>query len=438
MFPGKPGGSLRRICAAAALCGAVLASMPVAAQPAQDKRGHELELRQVTDQQQRTEAELARLRSEIAGLKGDRTRLNADLLKTAATVRAAEDRVAESQGRLETIAASEAALRRSLEARRGIITEVLAALQRMGRKPPPAVVVRPDDMLETIRAAILLGYVLPEIRSEAENLVVDLNELVRLREAAQSERQQLAVERDGIAGERARLAALVEARQTQIETSEAALGDERKRLEALVRQAQTLKELIARAESDAASLRRTEEQARRTPAAATSATELASLTANAFRDPARLQPRIALQDARGMLALPANGPISRTFGAPDGFGGHERGVTIAARADSLVTSPSDGWIIFAGPYRSYGRVLIINAGNGYNFVLTGLQHTSVEIGQFVLAGEPVGAMGAASAEVKGTEAAPGALSLYVELRKDGQPIDPSPWWAKTLSEKARG
>ena len=437
MVAGRSTALLSAMVAGALVC-ALPAAGPALAQPAQDKREREQELRQVTDQQQRTEAELARLRSEIAGLKGDRARLNADLLKTAASVRAAEERVLDSQARLDAATASEDALRRSLDSRRGIITEVLAALQRMGRKPPPAVIVRPEDMLEAIRAAILLGYVLPEIRSEAENLVVDLNELVRLREAARSERQRLAAERDTIAGERTRLAALVEARQSQIETSESALADERKRLEALVRQAQTLKDLIGRAESDAATIRRAEEQARRTPAAASSAAELAVATANAFRDPARLQPRIALQDARGMLALPVNGAISRSFGAPDGFGGHERGISIAARSESVVTAPSDGWIMFAGPYRSFGRVLIINAGNGYNFVLTGLQHTSVEIGQFVLAGEPVGAMGAAPTGAKGTEAAPSPMTLYVELRKDGQPIDPSPWWAKALSEKARG
>ena len=125
-------------------------------------------------------------------------------------------------------------------------------------------------------------------------------------------------------------------------------------------------------------------------------------------------------------------------GGSDGFGGTERGITIAAQAGNIVTSPSDGWVLFAGPYRSYGRVLIINAGNGYNFVLTGLRDTSVEIGQFVLAGEPVGTMGTAQPDARIPEAVAGQPMLYVELRKDNQPIDPSPWWAKNLSEKARG
>lgn len=428
--PSRPVGP-RRVLAAlvfAATTGIAAGQAPPATGP-QD-------LKAATEQVQKSEAELARLRSEIAGLKGDRARLNAELLKSTDAVQKAETRVSDSQARLSDISASEAALRRSLEARRETTAEVLATLQRMGRKPPPAVIVRPEDMLEAIRSAILLGYVLPEIRAEAETLVADLSALVRLREAAAAERSRLALERDTIAGERTRLFALIEARQAQIATSEQALQEERQRLDGFARQAQSLKELIARTETDAASLKRAEDQAAKVPVPAKNAQELAALTASAFKDPARLQPRIAFTDARGLLALPTNGPIVKAFGSPDGFGGTERGITIAAAPGNVVTAPADGWILYAGAYRSYGRVLIINAGNGYNFVLTGLRETSVEIGQFVLAGEPLGTMASGSGEAAG--GAPASPALYVELRKDNQPIDPGPWWAKNSNEKARG
>lgn len=397
------------------------------------------DLRGVIDQLQRSEAEQSRLKSEVAGLKGDRAKLNTELIKTGDSLRKAEQRLADAEGRLEDVTASEAALRRSLEVRRGLITEVLATLQRMGRKPPPAVIVRPEDMLEAIRSAIVLGHVLPEIRAEAEALANDLAELIRLKAAASDERRKLKDERDRIEGERARLAALVEARQGQIETSERALNAERQRVEDFSRQAQSLKDLIARTEAELAAGQRGADQARKTPAPASPGQDMAALASTAFKDPARLAPKIALSDARGLLNLPTNGPIIRAFGASDGSGGTERGITISARPGNIVTAPSDGWIMFSAPYRSYGRVLIINAGNGYNFVLTGLQTTSVEIGQFVLAGEPLGTMGSVPAgNVTAAEVQTGQSLLYVELRKDNQPIDPSPWWAKTLSEKARG
>ncbi|HRK24273.1 MAG TPA: peptidoglycan DD-metalloendopeptidase family protein [Beijerinckiaceae bacterium] len=397
------------------------------------------ELRQVLEKIQRSEAEQSRLRSEITGLKGDRAQLNKDLLASTVAVREAEVRIGEAQARLNEVTASEQALKQSLEARRGVITEVLATLQRMGRRSPPAVLVRPEDMLEAIRSAILLGHVVPDIKAEAEQLAADLSELVRLRRAAAAERQRLQGERDRIEAERTRLAGLIDARQSQIESSEKALGDERGRLDGMARQAQTLKDLIARLEQDAASMQRVQEQAKKAPSPAQSQEDATRLAALAFRDPARLAPKIAFQDARGLLALPTNGPVIKVFGAADGFGGSERGITIAAQPGHVVTAPSDGWILFAGPYRSYGRILIINAGNGYNFVLTGLQSTSVEPGQFVLAGEPVGMMGSPALEAARTgDGQPATSHLYVELRKDNQPIDPTPWWAKATNEKARG
>ena len=123
-------------------------SLPLQAQDgASPPAGRAGELREVTDKIKRGEAELARLRSEITGLKGDRAKLNSELIRTAEAVRQAEERVSQSQGRLSEISASERALRGSLEARRATLAEVLAVLQRMGRKPPPAVIVRPEDMI---------------------------------------------------------------------------------------------------------------------------------------------------------------------------------------------------------------------------------------------------------------------------------------------------
>jgi septal ring factor EnvC (AmiA/AmiB activator) len=106
-----------------------------------------------------------------------------------------------------------------------------------------------------------------------------------------------------------------------------------------------------------------------------------------------------------------------------------------------VASPSDGWVAFSGPYRTYGQLLIINAGGGYYVVLAGMERINVEVGQFVLAGEPVATMGDGSARTAlATVSALGASQpiLYVEFRKDGTAIDPGPWWAKAELEKVRG
>jgi len=129
------------------------------------------------------------------------------------------------------------------------------------------------------------------------------------------------------------------------------------------------------------------------------------------------------------------------------MGGSEKGVSIATRAGAQVTAPSDGWVVYAAPYRSYGQLLILNVGGGYHVVLAGMERITVDLGQFVLAGEPVAVMGngtqVASSSAAGSSSVTGASQpvLYIEFRKDGTPVDSGPWWTgwtATENEKVRG
>jgi septal ring factor EnvC (AmiA/AmiB activator) len=119
-------------------------------------------------------------------------------------------------------------------------------------------------------------------------------------------------------------------------------------------------------------------------------------------------------------------------------GGAEKGISIAVRAAAQVTAPCDGWVVYAAPFRNYGQVLILNAGGGYHVVLAGMDRISVNVGQFVLTGEPVAVMGSGSQGTATPASGSDRPVLYVEFRKDGTPIDPSPWWATGKGEKVRG
>jgi murein hydrolase activator len=127
------------------------------------------------------------------------------------------------------------------------------------------------------------------------------------------------------------------------------------------------------------------------------------------------------------------------YGEADGLGGRAQGLSIAARPSAPVVSPADGWVVYAGPFRSYGELLIINAGDGYHVVLAGMSAIHASLGQFVLAGEPVAEMGATRlaslGEIEHSSAQP---VLYVEFRKDGNAIDPGPWWDRHSDEEVRG
>ncbi|MBB3020440.1 septal ring factor EnvC (AmiA/AmiB activator) [Microvirga lupini] len=428
----------------AANLGSAWAQQPAPAAPAVSAESAEEKARREQDLKVLEEAITAnadarrRLEEEIQSIKADRAKLNAALIGTAERVRGTEDRIRGLEQRLQTLTSSEAAIRRSLQSRRGVIIEVFAALQRMGRRPPPAVLVRPEDMLEAVRASIMLGAVLPELRVEAEILATDLTELVRLKEAITADRTTLNGELTALTREQERLAALMEARQGRIAEVERDAGAEQRKAEELARQAGTLKELIDRMEAEIAGAQRAADEARKAAEAQERQTreKFAQL---AFRDPARLAPKIPFAEARGLLPRPVGGETTLEFGASDGYGGTTRGISITTRQNATVVSPADGWVAFAGPFRSYGRLLIINAGGGYYILLAGMDQINVDVGQFVLAGEPVATMGEAPLmSLIGAAIEKNNPVLYVEFRKDGGSIDPSPWWAKSQSEKVRG
>ena len=421
--------------------------------------------------------EQRRLSYEIDNLSGEAQGLRQALIDVARKVRDAEDRLATEQGRLDALNRQQAALRRSLQSRERVMAEVLAAMQRIGRKPPPALLVSPEDVLSAMRAAILLGAVLPDMRDEAMILVADLRTLAEFQRQAQLATDQVRRERDTITAERNRMSELIEARQTQIAASRAELEKEKTRIGALTRDARSLRDLIARTESDIVGNARAVEIARRAPAPAKATTNTASLRPDAGREAPRLQPRQPFAERRGQVALPVSGTILKPFGQPDGLGGTERGITIASNPGAVVVAPGDGWVHFAGAYRGYGQLVILNTGGGFHLVLAGMDRLSVEIGQFVLAGEPIGLMAAGAREIvneagqspipasnsgttalvpsgaapsgagpSGASSSGGAQSalggarpaLYVEFRKDGSPVDPSPWWSPQSAEKARG
>ncbi len=409
------------------------AAAPAFAQtPARDPKAIQSELRAVEERRRALE-------TEAEAIRMDRTRLNAALIETGAKMRQAQLRMTEIEKRLDLATGSEEAIRVSLESRRAVLAEVLAVLQRMRRGMPPALLASPEDALQSVRTAMMLGAVLPELRSEAQALAGDLNELVELRKNIAQEKERLAAEAAAFARDNEKLQSLVVARQGALKDNEQKLAEQRQRLSELALQSPDVRDLISRSESEIAGSSRAAEEAKAADAArARAGTRTAALP---FGDPARLAPKIAFADAKGLLPLPVSGKIVKTFGASDGLGGTEKGLSLATRPGVPVAAPSDGWVAFSGPYRTYGQLLILNAGGGYYVVLAGMERITVEVGQFVLAGEPVATMGDGSARTAlATALALGAGQpiLYVEFRKDGAAIDPGPWWAKAELEKVRG
>jgi septal ring factor EnvC (AmiA/AmiB activator) len=433
----RPSVGLRLLFAALLASAAVGPATSQTQKPSLDEiRKHDQELEAIHAEQKKALDSQKKLQDESAALSEDRRQLNQALIDSAAGIRAAEGRISAAEGRLAQLAETEASIRKSLDSRRDVIAEILATLQRMGRRPPPAMLVRPEDALESLRAAMLLGAVVPEMRSEAQSLAGELSDLMRIRGEAAAERDGLSRNLLALSIEQNRMALLVDERQKRQSEIEKQLDSERQHAVALSKQADSLKDLIAKLQRGLDSASRAERAAQEGRALGDTRADLSAL-----KDPGRLGPAIAFASAKGLLPVPVNGVKSRDFGAPDGNGGAERGISIATRPGAQVTAPCDGWVVYAAPYRSYGKLLILNAGGGYHVVLAGMERISVDIGQFVLTGEPVAAMGSgpqvASAMVTGASGASQPV-LYIEFRKDGSPVDPNPWWAPPDSEKVRG
>ena len=264
---------------------------------------------------------------------------------------------------------------------------MLAALQRIGRHPPPALMVRPEDALQSVRTAIMLGAVLPEMRVQAEALAADLADLLRIRKEIADEKDRLVRDVAALTEDRQRITLLIQERQKKQAETEKVLEAERQKSLVLARQVDNLKDLIGKVEQGLDSAGRAARSAERAAEAKDNRIDLAALN-----DPGRLTPAVAFAAARGRLPLPVNGTRIREFGVPDGLGGTEKGISIATRPGAQVTAPCDGWVVYAGPFRNYGQVLILNAGGGYHVVLAGMDRISVDVGQFVLTGEPVAVM----------------------------------------------
>lgn len=381
------------------------------------------------------------------------------LISTAAKVQAREAEVSASETRLDELATSEKELLAQLETRRARIAGLLGALARLDRNPPPALAVKPDDAIGAVRGAILMGKAVPELRADAEALRSRLDALLALRDSMLKERETLSQATASLERDRAELERLLASKLARQKKLNAAAETEEARASRLSREATDLTDLIDRLENQAQSRLPQSRPAPKPvrpvepptppsrPAEGNAAsTEMALLTPPA--QPAVLPSSRHFSEAKGLLRLPATGLLLSGFGEPDGAGGHREGMTIATRPGAQVVAPFDGKIVYAGPFRRYGQLLILSVGEGYHVLLAGMAGIDGVVGQTVLAGEPVGQMGSedetksqsSSAQIGKTgqkTATDGRPSLYIEFRKDSDPIDPRPWLMMS-DKKARG
>ncbi|MEE8632870.1 MAG: peptidoglycan DD-metalloendopeptidase family protein [Methyloceanibacter sp.] len=392
------------------------------------------------------------LTKDLVVLAEERARLNSKLIEAGESVQASEAKLSETEAKLAELTDQVDVIQSSITERKVAIVKMLSAMQRIGRTPPPAIVTRRDDALGVVRGAMLLADVYPELKYQADNLSKELEGLVTIEDAIRARRDEQKNETDQLAGERGRLDRLLAEKKAKHAQSEVELVQVKQSTEQLAGEVTSLNELIERlgvqiakaevAQYDAeiaaekALRQRLRQEVMATPANE-NVTELKpESTKLAFASPSRLKPAIPFGQAKGTLRLPAQGRQMMAFGDTGADGTTLKGISLKTREEARITAPADGWVVYAGPFRSYGQLLIINAGGGYHLLIAGMSRIDVSLGQFVLAGEPIAVMGSPAApSFSGDENS--SPVLYVEFRKDGKPVDPGPWWAEA-SEKVQG
>jgi septal ring factor EnvC (AmiA/AmiB activator) len=361
------------------------------------------------NQLQQVEQALERDRARIEALQQQRAKLAQEIAALQDRMVAAAKRAQELEAGLDEIAGTLATLEESLDTKEAELTgrrkqldASLAALGWLALQPPAALLIGAERPLDRLRGALLLGSAVPALKTRMSDLRTSLAELERLKQEIAQRKAAMETESTSLAGENRDIAKMVEARQALASKTGAEQAATAKRVEKLAAEAQDLRDLLARLASLTAPAK--------SDSASPDETQLAALPGPTSRRP--------FPDPPAAIALPAAGTVLAGFGDPLETGGQSQGVTFRTRSEAQVVAPFDGQVVFKGPFRGYGAILIIEHAGGYHSLLAGLGRIDVTLGQWVKEGEPVGQMG---------PVANGGPKLYVELRRGGQPIDPAPW-----------
>ncbi|HUA55391.1 MAG TPA: peptidoglycan DD-metalloendopeptidase family protein [Candidatus Sulfotelmatobacter sp.] len=310
--------------------------------------------------------------------------------------------------KLEKEAAAKTAL---LALHREELGALLGALQRLAIHPPEAMLALPQPPRDTVRSAMLLEATLPRVDAQVKELKGELDDLARVQRDVAHQRAMVQSAVGHLSDQRRSLDRLLQ-RKAALERRTVAEADRTgQRTEQLASTARDLKDLIDKLvqEREAEQARHAQEAKRADEARQLEAlrrsgagTAVAELTPGAGR------------------TLPAAGRILSTYGTQTDFGPSAQGITIETRPDAVVVAPWAGRVMFAGPFRGYGQILIIEHADGYHSLIAGLGHIDTDVGRSLATGEPVGSMG------RPPDRNP---TLYFELRHHGQPVNPQPWLA---------
>ena len=347
----------------------------------------------LTKKEQAAREKTKSLESEREKVRKDVSALKKTLAKTAQQAQNIETGLTSLELETAGLTARVDDLSAQIQDDRAQTMELIAALQRLEATPPPPLALTPRNAKRAADAGLLIASLSEQLKSRADALTLNLKAL----EITQA---QLELKKNDLSTQRAKLKSELNQVNVGLSTKsklEAKLADEKKAAAAeadrLAAESKTLIELIAKLEREAAAI-----VPRKKPGAKPAKKLVLPKGTKRFAE------------AKGGMLQPVSGRLLKRYGRG------EKGITYAGRSAGQVIAPYAGRIEFSGPFKNYENVIILNVGDGYFVLLTGLNELFVDAGDTIQRGEPVGKLPSQT-----------GAELYIELRKNGSPVDPKPW-----------
>lgn len=372
-----------------------------------------------------------KLQAQATQISLELTRISKDMIASAKQIQNSEEKISRMESELETLRADLKKAEENFVVEDDNLIKTLSALQNLALKPTEALFVQPLTPVEIIRSAMLLREAVPYLQENAARIREDLEKIENQKNLVEKQVARIIRQKKILENEHEQMKALVQRKSKIRNAVEIKSVKAKKKVERLASQANDLRDLLNKLEKQRQEkLRRQEEERRRlaelkAAEARCAAEETKKLEEKQRADLIKFKPEVINEvgenfvKAKGHLLRPARGPVVTAYGEQMSKGVTSKGIIIKTRSQAQVISPYDGTVIFAGPFRGYGNLIIIEHGQGYLSLLAGLEEVDCELGQMLLAGEPVGQMPES-----------GDTRLYVELRKDNHPINPLTWIEK--------
>ncbi len=353
------------------------------------------------------------LSQELVNLEAEIEETRQKLVHVAKSIQKNEKNLGQLEERIKDLEHQKINIEEQLEEDRASIADLILALQRIQRVPPEALFAKPGAPYETAQSAMLLADIIPALKNHADDLKQNLTLLSNLTKELKRDREEVLALSKSLKDEQQDLMALSKKRERYFKKT---LGDLEEREDSVNRikaESENLRQLVRNLEEDR------KRQATRTSVrnAVMSQPKPESMPTSLGARPSNKLIERALMPSTGAPQLPLSGIIQTRFSEEDAFGAPSQGIKIAARSGSLVVAPMGGIVRFAGEFRQYGNMVIIEHKKDYHSLIAGLEKIDTLVGQDVNAGEPIGTLRFGSQGNKS--------SLYYELRHKGRAVNPS-------------